>query len=213
LTTQNYGIFDESLQLFSLPGDANRRECCSLNLDAKDQRLPAYGDAHCVPARPRPKIIFPELLLSFPAARINGPVLQPLSTCPQEGGGGKQVHEMLPVRPAAWNEDGLMFSDSIRNCWNCSSNPKRRSKAFLGSITVFLFLCSCGLSAELSVGIVEPGDGARLRSDAPITLKADAQITDGVIAKVEFFVDGVVVGEALTAPYECYVVCSMARAS
>jgi hypothetical protein len=52
-----------------------------------------------------------------------------------------------------------------------------------------------------SVTITAPAQGATLGFGQPITLSADATDTDGAIRVVEFFVDGVLVGEDSTRPF------------
>ncbi len=53
------------------------------------------------------------------------------------------------------------------------------------------------------VAITSPADGARFVAPAEIAIAAVATDPDGGVAKVEFLLDPVVLGEALEAPYAC----------
>lgn len=52
-----------------------------------------------------------------------------------------------------------------------------------------------------TVAVTSPVDGASVFAAAPVTITAAASDADGSIDKVEFRVDGVVIGEDTTAPY------------
>ena len=53
-----------------------------------------------------------------------------------------------------------------------------------------------------TVSITSPADGANFASGASVAIAANAADTDGTVASVEFFVDGVSVGLDNSAPYE-----------
>ena len=53
-----------------------------------------------------------------------------------------------------------------------------------------------------TVSITSPADGSNFASGAAVAIAANAADTDGTVASVEFFVDGVSVGLDNTAPYE-----------
>lgn len=57
------------------------------------------------------------------------------------------------------------------------------------------------ISAPPSVTITSPADGSTFSAGAPVTLTANASDSDGTVTSVQFFADGVLVGDDSTAPY------------
>ncbi|WP_109434510.1 glycosyl hydrolase family 18 protein [Aquimarina sp. AU119] len=58
-----------------------------------------------------------------------------------------------------------------------------------------------GGGGALTVSITQPNDGASFTIGQSINITATANDTDGNVTKVEFFVDGVEVGEDMSSPY------------
>lgn len=65
----------------------------------------------------------------------------------------------------------------------------------------FLFVTASANEVPV-VSLTGPTDGAALQAGTYCKISANASDRDGSIAKVEFSVDGVVIGEATRAPYE-----------
>ncbi len=57
------------------------------------------------------------------------------------------------------------------------------------------------INSAPTIALTAPSDPAIVTAPAIVTLAADAADTDGAIAKVEFFVDGTLLGTDLAAPY------------
>lgn len=57
------------------------------------------------------------------------------------------------------------------------------------------------ISAPPTISITSPANGGVVSSGAVTTIQANAGDSDGSVSKVQFFVDGKVIGEATTAPY------------
>lgn len=58
------------------------------------------------------------------------------------------------------------------------------------------------LKTPPTVALQSPAAGAQLFAPADILLSATAEDADGSVVKVEFYIDGALLGEALAAPYE-----------
>lgn len=76
-------------------------------------------------------------------------------------------------------------------------NQNRRSASPAVSITV-----TGQPTVPPSVLITSPADTAIVDSPASFTISANASDTDGVVTKVEFFVNSIKIGEDLTAPFQ-----------
>jgi len=52
-----------------------------------------------------------------------------------------------------------------------------------------------------TVRITSPADGASVPGDSPVSLAVDVGDTDGSVTRVEYFADGLPIGEAISAPF------------
>ncbi len=57
------------------------------------------------------------------------------------------------------------------------------------------------ISAPPTVTLTSPAEGATFSAGAPVTLTANASDSDGTVTSVQFFADGVLIGDDATAPY------------
>ncbi len=91
------------------------------------------------------------------------------------------------------------------NYWTRNNNPEQ----FSGNYAEWKLLDNCSTGGDTgtptntapSVTLTSPSASDSLVTGDVIALAANASDSDGTVAKVEFLVDGVVVGEATNAPY------------
>lgn len=57
------------------------------------------------------------------------------------------------------------------------------------------------ISAPPTVTLTSPSDGATFSAGAPVTVTANASDSDGTVTSVQFFADGVLIGDDATSPY------------
>ncbi len=62
-------------------------------------------------------------------------------------------------------------------------------------------IVSVTVNAKPTVALTAPADGTVVTSAAPVTISADAADSDGSVSKVEFYVDGALVGTDTLAPH------------
>ncbi|WP_217535376.1 chitinase C-terminal domain-containing protein [Vibrio cholerae] len=87
------------------------------------------------------------------------------------------------------------------NYWTQNNNPE----TFSGNYAQWKLLDSCstlgGSNQAPSVTLTAPLATAQVKAGEVVTLTANASDTDGSVARVEFSVNGVLVGQATKAPY------------
>lgn len=82
----------------------------------------------------------------------------------------------------------LIIILSIGTLFNCGSSDEKKEEAPSNKKPV--------------IRNISPATNSIIKNTGPVLLTADVSDEDGTIAKVEFLIDGMVVGEDVTAPYE-----------
>ncbi len=98
------------------------------------------------------------------------------------------------ARPAAWNSTvaaGGSISTGYLGTW--TGSPQEPGCTFNGT--------PCGVTPTAKVALTSPTDGSVLVSVCAVRLTAEAQAQVGTIARVEFHINGQLVGSDTTAPY------------
>ncbi|MDQ3199937.1 MAG: FG-GAP-like repeat-containing protein, partial [Verrucomicrobiota bacterium] len=99
---------------------------------------------------------------------------------------------------AFFSSIGDLTGDGIPDIATVYSLPP---SGFQNVVAVLRGIGSNPANVPPTVGITKPVNGARLRATRPVQATASAADTDGSIARVDFLVDGVVVGSATISPY------------